>query len=119
MDKLLEECENYDIENDSEAYGRSLAERCFQTYGTFKIKDIIEEQKNWEKWRTIAFKKFPVLLPRETILVKEIKERLTELKRAGYNIKPGYSQLKKEEEWSYFKEIKKEISSHLNNLVFG
>ena len=117
MDELLQECESYDIENDSEAYGRSLADRCFQTYGTFKIKDIIERQRNWEKWKAIAFREFPVLLPGETILVREIRERFAELKKTGYNIKSGYSRLKKKEAWAYFRKIKGEINHNLNNPV--
>ena len=119
MDRLLEKYENYDIENDSEAYGRSLAERCLKKYGTFNIEGIIKEQRNREKWKAIAFRKFPPLLPGETILVREIKERLTELKKAGYNIKSGYSRLKKKEAKAYFKGIKRNISSPPNNPVFG
>ena len=119
MDRLLEECESYDIENDTEAYGRSLAERCFQKYGTFKIKDIIQEQRKWKRLKSIAFKEFAPLLVGETILTREIKTRLRELKHAGYEIESGYSKLKKKHAWAYFRKIKRDISAHLNNPAFG
>ncbi len=120
MDKLLEQCESYESDNDPAGnQGRSLADRVYRKYGTFKIKDIIERQRNWEKWEAIAFRRFPLLLSGETILVREIKQRLTELKKTGYDIESSYSRLKKKEAWAYFKSIKKNIRTHLNNPVLG
>ena len=120
MDTLLEICESYHSDNDpTGSQGISLADRVYRKYGTFKIKDIIERQRNWEKWGTIAFRRFPLLLSGETILVREIRERLTELKKTGYDIESGYSRLKKKEAWAYFKRIKKDIRIHLNNPVLG
>jgi hypothetical protein len=111
MDKLLEQCESYHVENDPTGdQGRSLADRCFQTYGTFNIKDIIERQQSWEKWRAIAFRRFSLLLSGETILVREIRERLTELKKSGYDIQSGYSRLKKKEAWAYLRRIQRKLS---------
>jgi hypothetical protein len=119
MDNLLKAYKSYDIENDSDAYGRSLVDRVYRKYGTFEIEEIIEQQKNLDKWKAIAFKKFPPLLPREIILVTEVKERLKKLKQAGYEIKPKYHQLKKKEIWAYFREIKKNITHKLNSPIFG
>ena len=129
MDGLLELVKMYDLEEDiapseirnkvAGSDGMGLANRCFQTYGTFNIKGIIERQRNWEKWETIAFRRFPSLLPGETILAREVRQRLTGLKKAGYDIQSGYSRLKKKEAWAYFRGIKKDIRTHLNNPVLG
>ncbi len=116
MNKLLEECVDYDFDEDIQesggAYGGVLAERVYQRYGRFDTKKIIEEQAQLDVWKKIAFRKFPPLLPGETILVREIKARLSELKKAGYDVKSGYSKLRKKDTWDYFREIKRDISSH-------
>ena len=120
MDTLLEICESYHPDNDPTGdQGINLADRVYRKYGTFKIKDIIQRQQNWEKWEAIAFRRFPLLLSGETILVREIRERLTQLKKAGYDIESGYSRLRKKETWAYFRRIKKDIRARLNNSNFG
>ena len=113
MNELLEECESYNPDEDqSGTIGMRLAERVYRRYGRFDTKKIMEEQAQWDVWKKIAFRKFPPLLPRETILVREIKARLNELKKEGYDVKTGYSKLRKKDAWDYFREIRKDISFH-------
>ena len=116
MDKLLEDHQNYDAEKDpSGAYGRSLVDSVFQKYGRYDVNNIIKEEKEkeqWKEWREIAFRRFPPLLPGDTILVRELKARFKELREAGYDVK-SYSKLTKSESWDYFREIKKNINSKL------
>lgn len=123
MDTLLEECEDYDIDKDVEVveenspggdYGVSLASRVYRRYETLSLKKAAEEREEQAKrnlWREIAFRKFPPLLPGETILVGEIRERFRGLKKAGYDIKLGYSRLNKKASFGYFRKIRKDISS--------
>ena len=63
-----------------------------------------------EKAAWIALIRFPELQQREKIGIKEIKERFTELKKTGYDVKP-YSKMNREEAWNYLKEIKGDISA--------
>ena len=108
MDKLKEEYENYNPDEDTTgAMGMKIADRIYQKYGRFNIKN--QEKKNL--WKKIAFRKFPPLLSGETILSRELKERFRELKEAGYEIKKSYSNFNKNESWEYLKKIRKDISS--------
>jgi hypothetical protein len=65
---------------------------------------------NLEKAAWIALIRFPELQQREKIGIKEIKERFSELKKAGYEI-CAYSKMNREEAWNYLKEIKGDISA--------
>jgi len=115
MDKLLEryiDFVNQDEEDRIESIGRGIVDRIIGKYGTTDIRPIIEEQENWKKWREIAFRNFSPFLPGESITVREIRERLGELKNAGYLIGKGYSRLRKNDARKYFKEIRKNIIHH-------
>lgn len=61
-----------------------------------------------EKAVWIALIRFPELQQGEKIGVKEIKERLKEIKSSGYEIK-SYSKMNREEAWSYLQEIREDI----------
>ena len=116
MDKLLEryvDFVNQDEKDRVESIGRDIVDRIIGKYGTTNIRPIIEEQENWKKWLEIAFRNFSPFLPRESITVREIKERLRELKNAGYLIEKGYSRLKRNDARKYFKEIRKNIIHYL------
>ncbi len=107
MDTLLEQCEKYNADEDpSGAIGRALEERFYQRTGSFHTLDT----EQLELWKEIAFRKFPPLLGGETILVREFKQRFSELRKAGYDIKP-YSKLTKKEARNYLREIKRDITS--------
>ena len=97
--------------------GMNLVDRAFERYGRFNLNDVSEEEKNkskWREWGNIAFRRFPELLPGETILVREVRERIGELKSAGYDVKPGHNRLRKSEAWNCLKQIRGEIRSHLS-----
>jgi len=115
MDRLLERYMDFVNQNEEdrvEPIGRDIVNRIIEKYDTTNIKPIIKKQTQWNIWREIALRRFPPLLLGETILVKEIKERLGELKKAGYNINSGYSKLRKKDVWDYFRKIRKDISFH-------
>lgn len=114
MDNLLLDCKEYDPDKDfSGAVGMDLAQRVYQKTGGFDVKDL-EEIERFKMLEKIAFRKFPPLLPGETILVRELKQRFKELKKAGYDIEP-YSRLTKEESWNYLAKIKRDIASRVIN----
>jgi hypothetical protein len=113
MDKLLEEYTAYNPEEDfTMALGRSLADRCYKRYGTLRINDIIEEQKKWDMWDKIALRDFAFLGPGERITVKEVKERLSELKKVQYPVDSNYRSLGKKAVWAYFRQVKRDIRTH-------
>lgn len=113
MDKLLEKYVAYNPDEDfSGALGGSLAEKCHKKYNTLKINDIVEEQKKWDVWSEIAFRNFAFCGPGEIITVREVKARLSELKKAQYPIDSGYRKLRKKALWSYFGKTKSKIRIH-------
>jgi len=119
MERLLEEYVSYNSDEDyNGAIGGNLAERCYQRYRIFNIRKIIEEQRNWETWKKIAVRRFPPLLVGESITLREIRERLGELKRANYPVESGYSKLKKKDAWNCLKQIRKDIKIHLRGNNF-
>lgn len=121
MDRLLEEYMdfiNQDEEDRVESAGRNIVDRIIQKYGTTNIRPIIEEQKNWETWKKIAFRRFPLLLVRESITLKEIRMRLGELKRANYPVESGYCKLKEKDSWDCLKKIRRDIKIHLRGNNF-
>ena len=62
-----------------------------------------------EKAVKIVLPRFPELGSGERILVGEIKQRLSEVRRTGYPIEP-YSNLNAEETWVYLNSLKSEIT---------
>ncbi len=116
MDRLLEryvDFINQDEEDRIEAVGRNIVNRIIEKYGTTNIGPIIKAQKNVGLWKEIAFRRFAPLLVGESITLREIRERLGELKKANYPVESGYSELKKKDAWNYLKQIRKDITIHL------
>ncbi len=73
-----------------------------------------------EKALTIGLRRFPELVRGETIHEKEIKQRLSDIKNTGYEIKP-YSHMTKEEAWNYLRGLKAKLLSegekYLPNVI--
>lgn len=69
----------------------------------------------WQRVARVALRRFPELQRGESIGVREIKRRLGEMRRTGYEVKP-YSSLRKEEAWEYLMQLRGEISRRINSM---
>lgn len=111
--KYSQACEMLGIDpEDGLLYERGLAESLAtsQDNGPGLLKQI-----NINAAR-IALRRFPELETRETIGVREIKKRLGEIRKTGYQIEP-YSKMKKGEAWSYLNKIRSNLR-HYGNRHF-
>ena len=115
MSNLSEKYKNYDREQDPNgAQGIGLANAVAREYGPINV-----PREQWEKWKTIAFRKFPPLGSGDKLTRKDAIVRLRELGQEGYEIVSGYSRLKRNDAWAYLRGIKRNIHAHLENLTFG
>lgn len=71
-----------------------------------------EAGDNLEKMARVALRRFPELLPGESIMGRELSRRLSEIRKTGYDV-PAYSRLNKEEKWELLRNIRKELGSRL------
>jgi len=78
-----------------------------------RIREHFAKQNNvnmsaLEKAVFIALRRFPELERGERIWAKEIKQRLSEIRKTGYPLKP-YSHLNAKASWAYLQQVKNEI----------
>ncbi len=62
-----------------------------------------------EKAREVAFRDFPAFGPHESLGVREIKRRLSEIKQIGYKLEP-YSHMTKGQVWNYLLKVRRDLS---------
>lgn len=86
------------VESDPEVNRRIIAH--FKSQG---IDSIVE------KAREVAFRDFPAFGPHESLGVREIKRRLSEIRETGHKLE-SYSHMTKDEAWKYFLEVRRELS---------
>jgi len=67
-----------------------------------------------EKAREVAFRDFPALGPYESLGVREIKRRLSEIKQTGYQVGP-YSHMTKNQVWKYLLKVRRNLSEDVRH----
>ncbi len=77
-------------------------------HGDFQVSRNMAERERWGNITKIALKRFPELERGERISVTEIKRRLGQIRKAGYDVRP-YSKMRKEEAWGYLMQIRREV----------
>ena len=79
------------------------------------------EGRDWEKIARVALGRFPELQRKESVGIKEIRERFEEIKEAGYEILKPYSGLKREEAWKYLMQVRaivrKEVEKYFPEVL--
>ena len=84
---------------------RVLSEEIYWQQKASRLEEKVEYIKRVAR---IALRRFPELLPGESISIREIKNRLKEIREAGYPVK-GYNKLSKNQAWGYLQRIKADI----------
>lgn len=107
--------ETYDESKDPHGeIAQALADRRWEEMkGIFPKKDLRETEKTEDsglaKQVRIALKRFPECVSGERVHVSEVKERLSELRRAGYTFDRPYSRLNASEAWEYLAEVRRDL----------
>ena len=104
-DSIVDYDADKDVEETRGIRGIRLADMIFS--GAAELVD--EEREYWISVVRVALPRFSEAIGGERVHVDEIKERLGEIKRAGYEVKP-YSKMKKREARNYLRNIRMDIA---------
>ena len=78
---------------------------------TQKIEIKPEEREYWARVSNVVLPRFPELQRGECIGVREIKRRLGEIRKTGYEIE-SYSAMTKDEAWKYLMKVRTDVASN-------